>query len=120
MKLTATLQLLLVAALLVEESAGSRAQARAEAEDESIQQFVLRRAQRLGYGLRIIPRVKELIFGTSSKSKPSAAKANSISKSREKRKLIRRPPRVTSHATKNQKAPRKVFRATKTMFRSKL
>ena len=107
--LTPTLQLLLVAAVLVEESAGARAQARGEAEDESIQQFVLRRAQRLGYGLRIIPRVKELIFGSSSKSKPSAAKANSISKSREKRKLIRRPPRVTSHATKNQKAPRKVF-----------
>ena len=115
-----SLQLLLVAAVLVEESAGSRAQARAEAEDESIQQFVLRRAQRLGYGLRIIPRVKELIFGTSSKSKPSAAKANSISKSREKRKLIRRPPRVTSHATKNQKAPRKVFIPTKPLFRSKL
>ena len=81
-------------------------------DDESIQAFVFERARQFGYGLRIIPRVKELIFGRSSKSKPSKASShsNSISNIREKRKLIdfRRPPRLTAHVTNNQKTPRKI------------
>ena len=98
--LTISFQFLLSVLLLL----GVRAEAGRGADDETIQAFVLRRAQRLGYGLRIIPRVKELIFGRSSQSKPS--QSNAITNIREKRKLIdfRRPSRVTSH-TKNQKKP---------------
>ena len=89
---------------------GVRAEAGRGADDETIQAFVLRRAQRLGYGLRIIPRVKELIFGRSaSKSKPSSS--NSITNIREKRKLIdfRRPSRLTSHSKNQKRPPRNVF-----------
>ena len=98
--------LLLVGVAVVGVEAEARLDARKTAsEDESIQAFVLRRAQGLGYGLRIIPRVKELLFGRSSKSKPSHS--NSITNFREKRKLIdfRRPSRVTSHTKRNKKKP---------------
>ena len=90
---------------------------RAADDDESIQAFVFERAKRFGYGLRIIPRVKELLFGKppSSKSKHSSktvSNSNSISSVREKRKLIdfRRPSRETAHVKKNQKySPRNNF-----------
>ena len=99
--LTISFQFLLITVLLL---LGVKAEAGRGADDETLQAFVLRRAQRLGYGLRIIPRVKELIFGRSSQSKPSHS--NAITNIREKRKLIefRRPSRVTSH-TKTQKKP---------------
>ena len=56
-------------------------------EDESIQGFVFERAKRLGYGLRIIPRVREILFGRTAP--PSKIV-------REKRKLRdhRRPNRL--------------------------
>ena len=64
-------------------------------EDESIQGFVFERAKRLGYGLRIIPRVREILFGRTA-SKP-ASKKKVV---REKRKLReqRRPIRPPSQA----------------------
>ena len=80
-----------------------------QGEDESIQAFVFEKAKRLGYGLRIIPRVKEILFGRSSTGSnkvksPTGSKnarptgSNTV---REKRKLRdpRRPPRLTSHVS---------------------
>ena len=91
---------------------GVRADAEAgrSADDETIQAFVLRRAQRLGYGLRILPRVKELIFGRSSAKSSKATQSNAITKLREKRKLLdfRRPSRVTSHSKNQNRPPRNV------------
>ena len=61
-------------------------------EDESIQGFVFERAKRLGYGLRIIPRVREILFGRT-------APATKIV--REKRKLRdpRRPSRLPAQVS---------------------
>ena len=63
---------------------------------------------------RIIPRVKEFLFGRSSSNKHSVtANKNSILNVREKRKLrdFRRPSRVTAHViNKNQKySPRNLL-----------
>ena len=63
---------------------------------------------------RIIPRVKEFLFGRSSSTKHSVtANKNSILNVREKRKLrdFRRPSRVTAHViNKNQKySPRNLL-----------
>ena len=69
-----------------------RKYSRQEDEDESIQAFVFEKAKRLGYGLRIIPRVRDLLFGRN--------KAGSRQVVREKRKLRdprARPSRVTAH-----------------------
>ena len=65
--------------------------------DESIQSFVFNRAKAFGYGLRIIPRVKEFIFGRSLKSKSSKPSPSKYLSG--KRKLIdfRRPSRLTAH-----------------------
>lgn len=100
-------QFLLLSCLVV---LGVRAEAGRGADDETIQAFVLRRAQRLGYGLRILPRVKELIFGRSSAKSSKATQSNSITKLREKRKLLdfRRPSRVTSHSKNQNRPPRNV------------
>ena len=70
--------------LLVSVDASRQTRQRQETEDESIQGFVFERAKRLGYGLRIIPRVREILFGRT-------APASKIV--REKRKLSRDPRR---------------------------
>ena len=107
----------LIAGCVAGDARRSSAHHRAADDDESIQAFVFERAKRFGYGLRIIPRVKELLFGkppstkTKHSSKP-ASNSNSISSVREKRKLIdfRRPSRETAHVKKNQKnSPRNNF-----------
>ena len=102
-----TFQFLLIAGLVL---LGARAEAGRGADDETIQAFVLRRAQRLGYGLRIIPRVKELIFGRSSSKSSKPSHSKSITNIREKRKLVdfRRPSRVTSHSKNQNRPPRNV------------
>ena len=53
------------------------------------------KAKRLGYGLRIIPRVREILFGRP------APTSNIV---REKRKLRdpRRPPRLTTHVSRSR------------------
>merc|ERR1712083_725073 len=77
-------------------------------DDETIQSYVYQKAKRLGYGLRIIPKVKEFFFGKSSNSKYSKTVPMKSEKSknikaypgkREKRKpsTFGRPSRQIAH-----------------------
>ena len=86
-------------------------------DDETIQSIVYQKAKRLGYGLRIFPKVTEFLLGSASQNKLSSSKVASQKAShlanakRYKRKLnkFQRPPRQAAHVRKPSgkgKAPR--------------
>ena len=77
-------------------------------DDETIQSIVYQKAKRLGYGLRILPKVTEFLLGSASQNKLSSSKVQSQKAShlanakRYKRKLnkFQRPPRQAAHVRK--------------------
>ena len=106
--------LLLLLTLIVENCQGRQSQGVARRgghsdEDEDIQSYVFHKAKRLGYGLRLFPKVTEYLLGSasskSSKSPPSkssfAASRPAGAARRDKRiQQYMRPARQSSHVRK--------------------
>ena len=100
--------LLLILLSGCEASQRRREERRGSFDDETIQSIVYQKAKRLGYGLRILPKVTEFLLGSASQNKLSSSKVQSQKAShlaaakRYKRKLnkFQRPPRQAAHVRK--------------------
>jgi hypothetical protein len=98
--------ILLVAVLFIVTTARQKPTIKNKnSEDESIQAYVLHKARQLGYGLRIIPKMRDFFLGKSTKHSKENIKKKSV-KSKKKLSDYRRPSRQTAHVNDdNNKIP---------------